>query len=241
MKTLHYLTALILFLLSNPISAQNQLFEVFTDSTALKEKSIELITDFQGMITKPDQTIDLKNPQVAYGAWGPFYIQPQNTIYLPVWYISPAEFQDFCVNVAGNEAEGKKMFGLFFNGFYVAHEVAHAFQYAVNRLPDNEYDKEYTANVIAVLYWKAKGKQKELDTCYQYAQKAMAKLKNPIPEGADAKLFFTQYYREIAQDPYKYGYIQFSQFIEIYEDQTLPSFDRYISEFFKQATNLEGN
>lgn len=233
MKTRFYLNTVLLFFLWNPLSAQNPFFEVFTDSTALKEKSIELIEDFQGMLNKMDAEFDLKKPKVAYGAWGPFYLQQQNTIYLPVWSISPREFQDFCVDVAANEAEGEKMFGLFFNGFYVAHEVAHAFQYAANKLPENEYDKEYIANMIAVLYWKAKGKQKELDACYRYGQKAMAKLKNPIPEGEDVKEYFTEHYWEMAQDPYKYGYIQFSQFIEVYENELLPDFKTYVTQILK--------
>lgn len=228
-----YLVAITLLTFCGSTLAQNRFFEMFNDSTAIKKKSIELIADFQRMIDKQDQTIALKNPQVAYGAWGPFYLQQQNTIYLPVWSISPREFQGFCVDVAGNEAEGEKVFGLFFNGFYVAHEVAHAFQYAANKLPGNEYDKEYIANVVAMLYWKAKGKQKELDACYRYALKGMAKLKNPIPEGEEVKEYFTEHYWEMAQDPYKYGYIQFSQFIEVYENELLPDFKSYVTQILK--------
>ncbi|WP_108424434.1 hypothetical protein [Flagellimonas amoyensis] len=228
MKPLSFLIAT--FLLSNLAQAQHEWYETFPDTTSIKVKCAELVQDFQGMITAVDPTIDLQDPSPAFSAWGPFYLQPQNTIYLPLWDLSPMELKAFCTELGGGELEGERMFGLFFNGFYVAHEVAHALQFASHARADNEYDNEYTANVIALLYWREKGKQKELKACYQLAKTALLKLKNPIPEGEDAKAYFTEHYWELAKDPYQYGYIQFYQFVLVYEDKTLSDFNGFIKE-----------
>lgn len=210
--------------------AQQQWFEVFPDTIGIKIKGVELVRDFQEMVTEVDSLIDLGGPTLSYNAWGPFYLQPQNTIYLPIWDLSPQEFQIFCADLAGSQSDGKRMFGLFFNGFYVAHEVAHALQFATNTRADNEFDNEYTANALAILYWREMGRQRELDDCYQLAQRALLKMEDPIPDGADVKTYLTEHYGEIAKDPYKYGYIQFSQFIVVYKDSTLSDFRSFIRE-----------
>ena len=56
-------------------------------------------------------------------------------------------------------------------------------------------------------------------------------LKNPVPKNEDYKKYITENYGKLASDPYKYGYIQFSQFVEIYENSKLPDFDTYIKNY----------
>ncbi|RYF38443.1 MAG: hypothetical protein EOO38_24760 [Cytophagaceae bacterium] len=44
----------------------------------------------------------------------------------------------------------------------------------------------------------------------------------------EVKKYFTEHYNEFGQDPYKYGFIQFSQFVKVYEDKSLPDFNTYV-------------
>jgi hypothetical protein len=43
-------------------------------------------------------------------------------------------------------------------------------------------------------------------------------LPNPVPKGEDPVKFFNTNYEQL-KDPYKYGYYQFKQFVEIYENR----------------------
>lgn len=98
----------------------------------------------------------------------------------------------------------------------------------------NDYDGVYEANVLAVLYWRSKDRQKELQQCLVMAKKALNKLQNPVPENEDMKTYVTQHYNELVQDPFKYGFIQFSQIAQILEDTTLPDFKTYVKRYFKK-------
>ncbi|MBX2931629.1 MAG: hypothetical protein KF781_06780 [Chitinophagaceae bacterium] len=53
-------------------------------------------------------------------------------------------------------------------------------------------------------------------------------MKNPVPANENYKEYITKHYNELASDPYKYGYIQFSQFVEIYENNKLSGFGTFI-------------
>lgn len=56
-------------------------------------------------------------------------------------------------------------------------------------------------------------------------------LADPVPSGEDPVKFFNEHYQELGADPYKYGYFQFSQFVQIYENKSLNDFDTFIREF----------
>lgn len=218
----------------NVTFAQNKWFTVYSDSNTLIKDGDKLIADFEKKIKKINKKISLKNPKTVYNLMGPYYSPNANTLNLPIWDISPKWYKDFCVEVAGGAEVGKKMFGLFFNGFYVSHELGHTLQYAANNRADNEYDNEYIANIIGLLYWKKKGKQNELRQCYEFAKQALSKIKNPIPQNEDIKKYFTEHYQEFGQDPYKYGFVQFSQYVKVYEDKTLTDFDTFIKGFINK-------
>jgi hypothetical protein len=55
-----------------------------------------------------------------------------------------------------------------------------------------------------------------------------AKLPNPIPKDTTIEVYFNKNYDEASANPYVYGYMQFKQFIEIYEKKQLPDFDTFI-------------
>ncbi|RYZ80113.1 MAG: hypothetical protein EOO68_37850 [Moraxellaceae bacterium] len=144
--------------------------------------------------------------------------------------------EGFLNEVSGSAANSKALAGMFFYGFFLPHEIGHAFQHHTNSTPANDFDAEYQASELAVTYWRSKGKQKELQQCYEMAKNVLKRLKNPIPENVDAKKYMTDHYNELLQDPYKYGYIQFSQIVKILEDQSLPDFETYVKKYV-QNTN----
>jgi hypothetical protein len=43
--------------------------------------------------------------------------------------------------------------------------------------------------------------------------------------------YFTKNFNEGSRNPYTYGYMQFKQFIQIYEDTSLPEFDPFIKKY----------
>jgi hypothetical protein len=145
----------------------------------------------------------------------------------------------FFYEVAGGEAEGKNAFGLFFNGFYLPHELGHALQDIVEKGSVTSYNNEYFANTVAILWWRKAGKEKELKSCYEAAKKMWTKLPNPVPAGEAEDAYFTKNYEVASQNPYTYGYMQFKQFIQLYEDKTLPDFDTFIKNYLakKQGAN----
>lgn len=75
---------------------------------------------------------------------------------------------------------------------------------------------------------------KELEECYNIAKLAMTKIENPFPAGVDKETYFTQNYHAFGQSPEKYGYVMFSQIVEIYENRTLTDFDSYLGYFFEE-------
>ena len=115
------------------------------------------------------------------------------------------------------------LFGLFFNGFYIIHELGHGTDAYLTKKANRKYldfyEGEYLANQVAIAYWQEAGYEKELQKCYQYALKFTKQLPNPVPKGEDPLKFFNTNYDELSKDPFKYGYYQFKQFVEIYENR----------------------
>lgn len=219
--------------------AQNKLFKTFPDSTALNKTGDAFIESFVNEIHGIDTSLHLKAPKAVYNLMGPFYYYDNNTMNLPVWSLSPQWYKDFCMEMAGSPEAGKEMFGLFFNGFYIPHELGHAIQFYLHQDTSwsnylaNAYNNEYEANIIALLYWKKHGKNKELKQCYDYAKKALTRLNNPVPDSVDRKKYFAEHYEELGKDIHKYAFFQWTQYVQVYEGKTLPDFDTYIKGMHK--------
>lgn len=210
--------------------AQKNWFTTYKDSVALLKDASQISNQFIITANKIFPNSNFK-PKVILNTtpYLIYYDAELNTVNLPFWDKVLPELKQFTVEVTGSEEEGKKMFGLFFNGFYLTHELAHALQYAL--LPEESqvsYANEFLANQITMMYWKKIGKQKELKQCYVFAKKMFAKLPNPIPEGQTKEVFFTKNYIEATKNPFVYAYMQFGQFIEIYESKTVLSYDDFL-------------
>jgi hypothetical protein len=215
------------------IFAQKEWFSLYQDSTKLIKDAEKITTDFENDIKKISPTTKFSIKAVLNTT--PYLIYYNNikiTANLPLWEQVIPQQKNFFYEVAGNEADGKKVFGLFFNGFYLPHELGHAFQDATN---DSDiglsYQNEYLANTIAILWWRKHKRNEDLKVCYDYAKKIWSKLPNPVPENMNEEEYFTKNYQEASRNPYVYGYMQFKQFIQIYEDKNLPDFDTFIKKY----------
>lgn len=213
--------------------AQNQWFQTYNDSVALVKDanyiSNKFIADVKAI--KPDflftgnTILDTSPALIYYGL--------DKNIHLPLWGQLPPELKGFFIDITGSDTEGQRMFGLFFNGFYLPHELAHAFQDVVNDSLETSYKGEYLANTIAMLWLRKHGYQKELQLCYELAKSMGEKLPNPVPDDTTIEVFFTENYKKASENPYIYGYMQFKQFVLIYEDSALQDFDSFVANYLE--------
>lgn len=226
---------LIAFLLLSCVNAkaENNWFTLYTDSNALVKDANEIIEEFTTNVKGLNPSIKMHDNHAVKNTT-PYLIYIDSiSVNLPFWdEVIPAQ-KDFFKEVAGGEKEGKEVFGLFFNGFYLVHELAHSLVASIGKNYTNGYANEYEANKIAILYWKETEEKTRLTQCYLYAKKMLTVLKNPVPQGEEYEKYIAAHYNELSADPYKYGYIQFSQFVQIFESTSLQDFNTYIRNYTK--------
>lgn len=125
-------------------AAQNKWFEIYDDAKIFQKNMEGLIHDFEKQVQFIDSSfslidldVEIKN-DLPYG----YYSPSENKIYLPLWKTAPQWTKDLVAQILGSEAEEKKLAGLFYNGFFMPHEIAHSFQFNTNTRKDNEFDNE---------------------------------------------------------------------------------------------------
>lgn len=230
------LLLLIVFISLDYLSfAQQNWFDTYSDSTNLVKDaqmiSARFLKDVKALVLEMKfevSTIHNTTPYLIY------YDENSKTANLPLWSEVIPDQQKFFYSLTGSEAKGKEAFGLFFNGFYLPHELGHALQSEMESGIIGSYENEYFANIVAMLWWKKIGRGNDLKRCYETAKLIWSKLPNPVPEGKTIEAYFTENYNEAGSDPYVYGYMQFKQFIQIYEDKTLPEFDEFVMNYIKK-------
>ena len=219
--------------------SQSPLFKVYSDSASLVQDAKIVTGDFMQQVYKADESLKTIKPTAVLNTtpYLIFWDDSSQTANMPIWQqVIPQQKQFFIALNNNNEAEGLRMFGLFFNGFYLPHELAHAVEWhlvfhAKKRKSQGYYLSEYFANTLAIIYWRQKGRTADLEACYKFAKQMIAQLPNPVPVGEDKIAYFNNNYMRLTSDPFAYGYYQFSQFVEIYEKKELPSFQTYVSSF----------
>ena len=227
-------------------------FHTYTDSAALVHDANRITADFVTRVNAIHPLID-SAPRAILNTkpFLIFYSPKANLVNLPLWDQVIPEQKQFFYKLAGDEEKGRRLFGLFFNGFYLPHELGHAMQ-RFARMRENDkasasqagpaaakpdlYQVEYFANTIGILYWRATGRTKELRQCYRYAKKMVARLPNPVPNGKDPVQYFNDNYEALGRDPNLYGYFQFAQFVRIYEDSSLPDFNGFVRNFLTSGS-----
>lgn len=230
-------TLLSLFVLIHVSAGQTELFQTFTDKDALYTKSKEVVDQFAADCKKHIPQIETPpNVRVKTTPWMIYIdIEKIPNIYIPVWNEVDSANKEYMNRIAGKSTSGKTLFGMLFNGFYIPHELGH---WIVNTYIDSaismSYDDEYFANQIAMTWWRKQGKSAEITTIYKTIKKAMKSYKRPIPANVNVRDYYTKNYKKILEDTENfaniYGYMQFSQFVEIYEDKTLPDFDTFLKK-----------
>lgn len=232
-KTASILLLALLPAFSNQAFSQAKPFTIITDSVTLRKENDLLIKDFEKRVRKINGSVELKGLRtvVKDSLFAGYYLFKTNSIYLSTWPAQPKVIKNFCTGIMGSKAAGEKLAAMYFYGFFLPHEIGHGLQFNANVRKGNEYDNEYEANVIALLYWKERGKEKELRECYEIAKQVVAKLPNPIPANEDTKQYFTVHYDEMSQNAGQYAYMLFSQIVTIFEDKSLPDFNTYIKQY----------
>ena len=216
--------------------SQKKLFYTYSDSKSIEQDANDVVTDFVNRVNAVYPTMD-GEPPVARINTQPyliFYLSETNEIGMPFWKEVMPQQKKFFAELAGGDEEGKKMFGYFFNGFYLAHELGHALRFYTHLPKLDNYENEYFANVIGMLYWRKTGRKKELKKCYKLAKQIVAKLPSPVPAGEDPIKYFNEHYHELGPDPYKYGFFQMAQFVKVYEDKSLKDFDSFLKDLKSQ-------
>ncbi len=225
---------LMFLLLANiSLSAQQKLFHTYSDSAKLVADANEIVTAFFTKVKQADASIN-KAPRAVLNTQSSlvFFLPENNTINLPLWSQANPTLQLFFSKLtSGDEKGGKKIFGLFFNGFCIARELGHAVQFSKEKNNANKYQQALFANTLAMIFWRESGNNKKLEKCYNYVNGILKILPDPVPAGENEEDYFNKNYEILAQAPDKYAYFQFSQFKTIYEDKSLPSFETYIKNY----------
>lgn len=225
---------LLLLLLANiSLSAQQKLFHTYSDSAKLVTDANEMITAFFTKVKQADASIN-NAPKAVLNTQSSlvFFLPESNSINLPLWaQVNPALQSFFYSLTGGDKRAGKKIFGLFFNGFYIARELGLAVQFNKEKKSNNRYQQALFASTLAILFWRESGNNKQLENCYNYVNSFLKILPDPVPAGENEEDYFNKNYQILAQAPDKYAYFQFSQFKRIYEDKSLPVFETYIKNY----------
>lgn len=213
------------WLTSPKAKKRNWFFETHEDSISLVTLVDALSTDFYnkarkaGFSMKPEYRISMKTTPLL------IYYDGNYNIHYPYWYDLDDSTKKALLSITENEAEAKKIFGMFFNTFYIPHEMAHYLSHiSGDSAKLGSHEGEYFANQLAMVYWRNSGYfNAELKQCYDMAKKIPPNVKSPVPPGENEAEWFTKNYNQIVKsaDPYAYSYFQFSQFIKIYEDENL--------------------
>ncbi|MDN3202964.1 hypothetical protein [Algoriphagus sediminis] len=160
-----------------------------------------------------------------------FFDPSTKTVNLPFWDQLKDPAIGFFNKMAGSAEEGKRLFGLFFNGFYLPHELGHGVQYFVKGDTKGSYANELFANQIGMQWWRKHGEQDDLAQCYEFAKHIMSILPDPVPKGETVQEYFNKNYDKVSSDPYIYGFLQFGQFIQVHDDGSLPDYDTLLKNY----------
>lgn len=213
------------------------LFKLYTDSALLVREATPMISDFNNRVNRI-------RPELAFNVGFVVYTTPAMVYYAPksknvvtsLYHELPEEHKTFFNTYSDNKEDAKQFFAVFFNGFYIAHELGHGLVAAYDLSdPKAMYFEELEANLIAMNYWSSVGKTAELEKCYRFAKAFLAKVPDPVPESAENRIaWFNEHYWELGPQPEKYGYFQFSQFVDIYENHDRVHIDEYLGTYISQ-------
>jgi len=210
----------------------NEWFHTFSSTDQLIADGKNITEQFVADIHQinPNQKFDVKviintTPALV------FFDPSTKTVNLPFWDQLQKESIGFFDQMGGSKEAGKTLFGLFFNGFYLPHELGHGVQFFVKGDEKGSYINELFANQIGMQWWRKHGQEANLKSCYDFAQHIMGILPNPVPKGMTVEEYFNKNYDQVSSNPFIYGFLQIGQFIKVYEDKSLGDFDALIKSY----------
>ncbi len=143
---------------------------------------------------------------------------------------------------SADEPTGKALFEDMFYRFFFVHELGHWMQDEVLRERRDPMAKqadrnsgaarwqyESVANRISVAWWREQDPS-FLDRLVNNFRKIQRRLPKPIPQGEDARAFFTRQYQKLAENPNAYGWFQLQMVILVYEEKPALSFQQAIDK-----------
>ena len=171
-------------------------------------KFADVSTPCLGDAATPPSIVVRNTPNLAYfdhRAWA---------IVLAHWPTLDSTSREFFLELTDTEEEAGTLFVTLFNGFLVAHEMAHWLQ-RTNEIELDRYTSERTANDLAVAFFQTtEDAEAQLLSLRAHLKPALDRLSNPTPPGADEATFFNTQYAALASEPSLYASYQFRFIID---------------------------
>lgn len=224
-------------------NGQSALFRLYTDSLSLVADAAKVVTDFNRRVNALRPGLEMKTGFAVHTTEALVYYAPKaDKVVASLYHQLPEQSRLFFETYSQSEDEARELFAYFFNGFFIPHELGHALVARHNlHDPKQMYWEELEANQIAMNYWHSLGKTDELAKCYAFARGFLAQVPDPVPEGEDRISWFNANYWELGKQPEKYGYFQFGQFVELYEDHDRIPIDEYLELYIAQLEEQQKN
>ncbi|MBN1857736.1 hypothetical protein JW848_00860 [Candidatus Bipolaricaulota bacterium] len=163
-------------------------------------------------------------PNLAY------FDHREGEIVLAHWGTLEEPLRMFFVSLTASDdlEQTSRLFTSLFNGFLVAHEMAHWLQHRCDAEMDR-YTSESMANDLAVVFFvELEGGEEALVALRETIAQAIEHLVDPTPSEEDAAVYFNAHYAELARDPYQYGYFQFRFIIESIDQRDRFDFEKSV-------------
>jgi hypothetical protein len=107
-------------------STHDVLFKLYSDSVSLSRDATPIVTDFNNRVNRIRPDLDFNVGFVVYTTPGMVYYAPKSkNVVTSLYHELPEEHKTFFTTYSDNEEDAKQFFALFFNGFYIAHELGH--------------------------------------------------------------------------------------------------------------------
>jgi hypothetical protein len=168
-----------------------------------------------------------------------------NVVHEEYWEKVPSPEQatfDQWATYTGDKSSGRLLFQDMFYRFFFVHELGHWMQdqildqrrdakaeVAKKNADTARWQYETVANRISVAWWRAHDKA-YLTKLVNDFRTIQRKLPTPVPQGEDARVFFTREYDKLTEDPNAYGWFQLQMVISAYDEQPAMTFQQAIDK-----------
>lgn len=147
---------------------------------------------------------------------------------------APNKLKSALLTITADEAEAEKVFGLFYQGWFVPHNFTYALMDAYGQSgAGHVYFDDYAANIASWHYWQEKGHGAEVSQCMEWAGKMRSGFPNPIPEGEIISIYLNENRDLLKDDPAGWLYVQAYQLLDIRENEKPFPFREFLHNFLE--------